>query len=154
MADSDNNGLASIKEVEALADQLAQCADELHARILADLKSHGDAQPSDADMGAARSLFNDELVLRQRANSLYADAARSVVKGLGQSQQNVAALTAAAAEKIRKIAVIQDVTGLVGGLLQLAGAAATGNPVPIVAALEKVRKQVKSLDAHTAAKPA
>lgn len=154
MTTQTKDGLASVPEVEALADQLSACADELHARILQDLRSQGTGPDGDGALAAARALFDDELVLRQRANALYADAAASIVKGLGQSQQQVAALTAEAAEKIRKIAVIQDVTGLVGGLLQLAGAAATGKPAPIIAALETVRKKVKSLKLHTPAKGA
>jgi hypothetical protein len=154
MGTDTTDGLASVAQVEALADQLSACADELHARILKDVRSQGTGEAGDAAQNAARALFDDELLLRQRANALYADAATSVVKGLGKSQQQVNALTAEAAEKIRKIAVIQDVTGLVGGLLQLAGAAATGQPAPIVAAFEVVRRNVKSLGAHTPAKPA
>jgi hypothetical protein len=92
-------------------------------------------------------LLDDELLLRQRANSLYADAATYVVKTLGKPQQHVIELTVAAAEKIRKIAMIGDVVGLVGGLLSLAAAAATGQPLPILAALEKIRTQVKVVQA-------
>lgn len=146
MTSETGKALSSVAGVEALADQLSACADELHERILRDLRSQGSDTTGDAAQAAARALFNDELLLRQQANALYADAAASVVKDLGASQQQVAALTAAAAEKIRKIAVIGDVTGLVGGLLLLAGAAATGSAAPIVAALETVRKQLKSLD--------
>jgi hypothetical protein len=141
-------GLSSVAEIEALADQLSACADTLHTRILSELKGRDGERTGDNAQAAARALLDDELLLRQRANALYVDAARLVVTALGKEQQHVAALTAAAAEKIRKIAVIADVTGLVGGLLQLAAAAATGQAAPVVLALEKVGKQIKSLDAH------
>lgn len=139
--------LSTVAQVEALADQLSACADTLHTRILKDLKDSGGARASDKAQAKARALLDDELLLRQRANALYVDAASLAVGALGKEVQHVAALTAVAAEQIRKIAVIANVTGLVGGLLQLAAAAASGQPAPIVLALEKVRKQVKALSA-------
>ena len=150
---SDQNGLSNVAQVEALADQLSACADQLHARVMQDIKAHKDGAFSDAEQAAARALLDDEVVLRQRANGLYADAATYVVKALGKPQQHVVELTAAAAEKIRKIVLLGDVTGLVAGLLSLAGAAATGQAAPIVLALEKIRLQVQALQAHQPAKP-
>ncbi|MDQ2989644.1 MAG: hypothetical protein M3R60_11150, partial [Pseudomonadota bacterium] len=109
------NGLASVPQIEALADQLSACADEIHARVMKDIKAHSGGPFSDAEQATARALLDDELLLRQRANSLYADAATYVVKTLGKPQAHVMQLTADAAEKIRKIAMIGDVVGLVGG---------------------------------------
>jgi hypothetical protein len=97
---------------------------------------------------SARALLEDELLLRQRANGLYADAATFVVKSLGKSQAGVVALTTAAAEKIRKIALIGDVTGLVAGLLGLAGAASTGQAAAIILALDKIHTHVKDIETH------
>ena len=71
------------------------------------------------------------------------DAATYTVQSLGQSQQQIVKLTADAAEKIRKISKLANAATLVGGLLLLAGAVATGQPVPIVKAIEKVSKQLK-----------
>ena len=141
------NGLASVPQIEALADQLSACADEIHARVMKDIKAHSGGPFSDAEQATARALLDDELLLRQRANSLYADAATYVVKTLGKPQAHVMQLTVDAAEKIRKIAMIGDVVGLVGGLLLLAGAAATGQAAPILAALRKIRDQLKAVKA-------
>jgi hypothetical protein len=152
--DPEQNGLASVAEIEALADQLSLCADQIHARVMKDIKSHNGGPIGDAEQATARALLDDEVLLRQRANSLYADAATYVVKTLGKPQQHVLELTAAAAEKIRKIALIGDVVGLVGGLLSLAGAAATGQAAPILVALEKIRTQVKAVQADLPKKPA
>jgi hypothetical protein len=143
----DQNGLASVAQIEALADQLSACADQIHARVMKDIKAHSGGPFSDAEQATARALLDDEVLLRQRANSLYADAATYVVKTLGKPQAQVIELTAAAAEKIRKITMIGDVVGLVGGLLSLAGAAATGQAAPILLALEKVRTQMKTVQA-------
>lgn len=145
--DTDPNGLATVPQIEALADQLSACADQIHARVMKDIKAHNGGPIGDADQATARALLDDEVLLRQRANSLYADAATYVVKTLGKPQQHVIELTVAAAEKIRKIALIGDVVGLVGGLLSLAGAAATGQAAPILAALDKIRTQVKAVQA-------
>ncbi|MES2323427.1 MAG: hypothetical protein V4633_14275 [Pseudomonadota bacterium] len=143
------SGLATVEQIEALADQLSACADQLHERVMADVRAHGAADIDEQRKAAVRALLDDEIVLRQRANSLYADAATLVVKSLGQSQLKIVRLTADAAEKIRKIAVIGDVTGIVGGLLLLAGAAASGQPAAIVLAIEKLRRQTKLLEAHS-----
>jgi hypothetical protein len=148
------NGLASVPQIEALADQLSACADEIHARVMKDIKAHSGGPFSDAEQAAARALLDDEVLLRQRANSLYADAATYVVKSLGQPQQHVIDLTTAAAEKIRKIAMIGDVVGLVGGLLSLAGAAATGQAAPILVALKTIRAQLMAAKADLPKPPA
>jgi hypothetical protein len=137
--------LATVDHVEQLADQLSDCADELHVRIVREIKAHGNAPMSDAEQAAARALLDDEAVLRQRANALYADAARAVVSTLGASQAQLIALTQAAAAQIRNITLLGDAAGLVAGLLMLAGTAATGKPAPILLALEKITHQVQDL---------
>jgi len=152
-APAGNGGLASVPQIVELADQLSACADQLHERIMRDIKAYdGRAVPAHVQ-ATARALLEDELLLRQRANGLYADAATFIVKSLGKSQQNVVALTSAAAEKIRKIALIGDITGLVAGLLGLAGAAATGQAAPIILALDKIQTHVKDIKAHHAPAP-
>jgi hypothetical protein len=147
-------GLASVAQIVELADQLSACADQLHERIMRDIRAYdGGIVPAHVQ-ATARALLEDELVLRQRANGLYADAATCVVKSLGKSQQGVVALTTAAADKIRKIALIGDVTGLVAGLLQLAGAAATGQAASVITALDKIYTNIKAIETHRPAKPA
>jgi hypothetical protein len=150
----ETGGLSTVEEVEALADQLSVIADELHKRIMKEVQRVRGEAPSATRQAAVRALFDNELVLRQRANSLYADAASLIVAALGQPQRHLAELTTAAAEKIRKIAVIKDMTGLVAGVLALAGAAATGQPAPIILALEKIKHQLEALDAHQPKKTA
>jgi hypothetical protein len=153
-AAASTGGLASVPQIVELADQLSACADQLHERIMRDIRAYdGGAVPAHVQ-ATARALLEDELLLRQRANGLYADAATYLVKSLGKSQQNVVALTSAAAEKIRKIALIGDITGLVAGLLGLAGAAATGQAGPILVALDKIQTHVKDIKSHQAPKPA
>ncbi len=139
------NGLASVAQIEALADQLSAVADEIHKRVMKDINGHNGGPVSEAEQTIARALLDDEQLLRQRANGLYADAAKYTVSALGQSQQTIVKLTADAAEKIAKIAKIANAASLVGGLLLLAGAVATGQAAPIVAAIEKVSKLVKQV---------
>lgn len=147
-------GLASVPQIVELADQLSACADQLHERIMRDIRAYDGGIVPVHVQATARALLEDELVLRQRANGLYADAATYVVKSLGKSQQGVVALTTAAADKIRKIALIGDVTGLVAGLLQLAGAAATGQAASVITALDKIYTNIKAIETHQPAKPA
>lgn len=142
-------GLSSMQQVVELADGLSTIADRLHERILREIRSYDDRGVPAPVQDAMRRLLDDEMVLRQHANTLYADAAAFVIQGLDQPQSRLNALTAAAAEKIRRIGVIGEVTGLVGGLLSLAGAVTTGHPTPIVLALEKIQLYSTTLDALT-----
>jgi len=146
-------GLSSMQQVVELADGLSTIADRLHERILREIRSYDGRGVPVQVQDAMRRLLDDEMALRQRANTLYADAAAFVIQGLDQPQSRVNALTAAAAEKIRRIGVIGEVTGLVGGLLSLAGAVATGQPTPIVLAIEKIQLHSTTLDALTPTPP-
>ncbi|RNF30750.1 hypothetical protein NM04_11005 [Massilia aurea] len=146
-------GLSSMQQVVELADGLSTIADRLHERILREIRSYDGRGVPVQVQDAMRRLLDDEMVLRQRANTLYADAAAFVIQGLGQPQSRVNALTAAAAEKIRRIGVIGEVTGLIGGLLSLAGAVASGQPTPIVLAIEKIQLHSTTLDALTPTPP-
>ena len=150
---ADPNGLSSVEQIEALADQLTACADALHARIMNGIKAKNGGPVSDADQAAARALLDDEQLLRERANGLYADAATCIVKTLGKPQAHVMALAAAAAEKLRKIQTIGDATSLVASLLGLAAAAATGQPLPILGALQTVGDRLKAVKADLPKKP-
>ncbi|WP_229491502.1 hypothetical protein [Massilia sp. HP4] len=148
-----DRGLSSMQHVVELADGLSTIADRLHERILGEIRSYdGRSVPSHVQ-DAMRRLLDDEMVLRQRANTLYADAAAFVIQGLDQPQSRLVALTAEAAEKIRRIGVIGQVTGLVGGLLSLAGAVASGQPTPVALALEKIHLHSTALDALTPTPP-
>jgi hypothetical protein len=149
---TDEHGLSTTAQVEALADQLAACADQLHARLQADAAAIAamlDDNPARAQRrAAAKVMLEAEQNLRQRANSLYADAATALVAGLGAPQRHVIALTAAAAEKIRTIALVGDAAGLVAGLLALGGAVATHRPGPALAALDTIRVQLEAVKAN------
>lgn len=150
----ENQALASVTQVEALADQLSAAADEIHVRVMKELSAYQNRPATDAEQALARGMLEDELVLRQRANGLYADAANYVVQSLSTSHQQLMQLTTDAAEKIRKIGRIADAAGLVGALLMLAGAAATGHVGPIVVAVERLSKQVKKINATSPNKAA
>ncbi|MFL6659008.1 MAG: hypothetical protein ACJ8GW_13100 [Massilia sp.] len=141
---NDAGALSSAPQVEALADQLTACADALHQRIMQGINGHH-GPFSDAEQALSRTMLDDEILLRQRADGLYADAANYTVKALGKSQQALMALTADAAKKLAHINRIANAAGLVGGLLMLAGAVATGQAAPIVTAIERISKQVKLL---------
>ena len=140
-------GLATPAQIVELADQLSACADQIHERVMREIRSYAGGPVPDPVQATARALLEDEVLLRQRANGLYADAATFIVKALGKPQSQLVQLTADAAEKIRRIGVIGEVTSLVGGLLSLAGAAATGQAVLVLMALEKIHKQVKAIEA-------
>lgn len=145
------HGLASMRQVIELADHLSACADALHARIVTEIRQR---ETSGApDQQAMRSLLEDEMLLRQRANGLYADAATYVVRDLGRSQDQLIALTADAAQKIRRIGVIGETAGLIGALLALAGAVVSLRPDAIVLALDKMRLHSTSLQALNPAPP-
>lgn len=140
-------GLSTAAEIEAFADQLGAIADAIHKRVVKSIDDHKGKPIPQPEQAAARALIDHEMLLRQHANRLYAEAATLVVDSLGKSQAHVLALTAAAAEKIRKINRIGQITGLVSSLVGLAAAAATAQPVAILAAIEKVRAGIKGVRA-------
>lgn len=150
---SQDKGLSRTQHVVELADSLSTIADQLHERIMREIRGYAGGSVPDQVLATLRKLFDDETVLRQRANALYADAASYVIQGLDQPQGRLVALTTDAAHKIRRIGVIGEVTGLVGGLLLLAGAVASGKPTPVVLALEKIHLHAKTLDALTPTPP-
>ena len=147
------SGLSSPADIEALADQLSAIADEIHRRVVKSVKAHGGKPVPQAEQNAARALLDAEYELRQRADGLYADAATLVVAALGKSQAHVLALTAAAAETIRKIGYIGQAVGLVASVIGLAAAAGTGQPVAIIGAIDKVRSSIKGLKSFSPLKP-
>lgn len=141
------DALSTTRQVVELADGLSDVADRLHQRILDDLARHEDGNVPAALHATARALLDDEMLLRQRANTLYADAAAHIVGGLGLPQAHLTALTADAAGKIRRIGKIAETTSLVGSILALAGAAVSGQPVLVLEAIEKIRFHNAALDA-------
>ncbi|NHZ35628.1 hypothetical protein [Massilia rubra] len=145
---TDQDGLASVEDIMALAAQLSGVASAIHERALVAIRAPGDARLGEDERNGAFALLDEELLLRQHVHALYLDAARAVVKGLGQPQQHVLALTADAAEKIRKISVIANVTGLVAAVVGLAGAAASGVPGTVSLALKDVRDRIKAIKAQ------
>jgi hypothetical protein len=147
---TEHNALENVAQIEALADQLSAIADDIHTRVMRDIRSHGGGPVNETEQAIARALLEDEILLRQRANGLYAEATTYVVQSLGVSQQQLIQLTMDAAEKIRTIERIGSIAGLAGALLLLAGAVATGKPPAIVAAVERLSKQVKRVRASSA----
>ena len=153
----DEHGLSTPAHVEALADQFSACADQLHIRVKAEAAAAGAMPDGTARMrrrATVDRLLDAEQELRQRANSLYADAAAAIVPRLGAPQQQLIALTQAASEQIRKIALVGDATGLVAGLLVLAGGVASAQPGAVLTALETIRAQLKAVKAGLPPAPA
>lgn len=143
-------GLASVSQVVELADQLSAAADQIHDRVMREIRAYQGGPVPEAKQNAARALLDDELVLRQRANGLYADAATYVVRSLGKSQQHVIALTTDAAQKIKTIGEIGNAISLVARLLGIAAAAATGQAAPIMLSLEALKHQLDWMAATSA----
>ncbi|TFW36031.1 hypothetical protein [Massilia horti] len=149
-ATGEAGGLASVNQVVELADQLSACADEIHDRVMREIRAYQGGPVPEAKQNDARALLDDELVLRQRANGLYADAATYIVRSLGKSQQHVIALTMDAGQKIKHINDIGNAISLVARLLGIAAAAATGQAAPIMLSLEALKHQLDWMAATSA----
>lgn len=138
-------------DIEALADSLSASADALHARLLRAIRQRPDTmvagQPAEpvVTQAAAQALFENEVILRQRANGLYLEAATLAAGGLAGMQQQLLDVTARAQEKIRQIDRIKDLIALTGELLSLAAAVATGAPERVIAPYEKLKQRVEAL---------
>ena len=131
--------LSNQTEVEEIADKITECADSTHKRLMDAIKN------KEIDRLTAQSIFQDEMVLRQHANSLYIDAAKCVVDGLSESQANLMNLIGTAKEKIKTIKRIEGFIDLVADLIVLAAAAYAAKPGPILSALKEVKEDIEAL---------
>jgi hypothetical protein len=130
--------LKNKKEVEELADSLTLSADAIHKQLMKDIKKGSVDQPQ------AQLIFQDEVILRQKANGLYIDAANCVIKNLSEPQAELVGVIAAANEKLKKMKDVERFINLVADLLVLASAAYAAKPGPLLTALEEVRKDLKA----------
>ena len=71
--------LSSPAHIIELADQLSACADQIHERVMKEIRSYQGGPVPEGVQATARALLEDETLMRQRANSLYADAAAFIV---------------------------------------------------------------------------
>jgi len=131
--------LSNQKQVEAFAIKITGCADSIHDRLMTAIKN------KEIDQFTAQSIFQDETILRQRANGLYIDAANCVVDGLAESQKSMIDLIDKAKEKIKKIKAIEIFIDLIADLLVLAAAAYAAKPAPTLAALKEVKEDIDAL---------
>jgi hypothetical protein len=149
---SPGEALANARKVEELADRLSACANAIHGRVMRDVHRYPDGVP-EAEQNVALTMLDAEQELRQRADRLYADAAACIVSSLGQSQQHLIQLTADAAAKIQTITRIGDAITLVARLLGLAAAAATGQGIAVVTAINALSAQLGTIAAHNPPPP-
>lgn len=142
-------------DIEALADSLSASANELHDSIMRAIRRNGTADDTGTDAGPpvthaeAQALFEQEVELRQRANSLYVDSARFAVAGLSVPAQEMLRLAAQARETIRRIDRAKDLAGIVASLLGLAGAIVGRQPKDAAAALEDLKDNLAAFKADS-----
>lgn len=145
-------------DLEALADSLSASADELHQRIMRGIRqqqrlesSHGTGGSAPLTQDAAQALFENEVALRQQANSLYIDAASHSLEGMGVTLPELLRLAAAARATIRHIERVQELAGISADLLAVAAAIAAARPEHLAAPLESLKKQLAARHARESA---
>lgn len=129
-------------DIEALADSLSAAADALHTRLTEAIRQ----KPPAITQDAAQALFDNEVALRQCANTLYLNAAVLAVAGLGGAQQQLMDVTARTQEKIRRIEHTRHLIQLTGELLSLAAAVATGKPEKLAKPFENIKHHLEAMD--------
>ncbi|KEA64994.1 hypothetical protein ADIMK_0696 [Marinobacterium lacunae] len=132
--------LANQQEVEALADKLTECANSIHEHLMAKVKNGELTHPQ------AQIIFQDEMVLRQCANSLYIDAVNCVVEGVAESQSSLIGVVEVARDELKRIAHIAVFIDLVADLVVLVTAAYAAKPAPILAAIKEVKEDLEALE--------
>ena len=131
--------LATEQNLVELADRLTQSASAIHVRLMKLIKG------KHIDLAMAQLIFQDEVMLRQRANALYLDAANCVVGELQQTQKSILDLVDSANERITKIKSLTQCIDLIADLLVLAAAAYAAKAGPILAALQEVKKDIDEM---------
>ncbi|WP_295999049.1 hypothetical protein [Rugamonas sp.] len=161
---------ANADDLEALADSLSACADELHTRLMRAIRQRattptpapsppgpGDAAAASIDhgisQGAAQALFENEVALRQRANGLYLDAAALAVGGLRGMQRQLLDVTAQARETLRQVERLKDMIGITSELLALGAAIASGKVEHLATPYNQLKRLVDDLRRQNAAAP-
>ena len=130
--------LATEAEILALAKGLTRGADALHARLLEAIAR------GEADQATAQRLFQDEAVLRQRAEALCLDAAGRVLADLQPPQAALLATVEAARARIARAEQLSHVLALAADLLVLAAAACAAQAPLIAAAWLEVARKVEA----------
>lgn len=150
--------------LEALADQFSASADTLHARLMQALRqpllqdASGTPVPppagspaaggKDAGLdqgitrGAAQLMFDTEVALRQRANSLYVEAAQLSLSGLALPQQELLALVHQARAQLARAEHLQALAATAASLVALAAAIAAARPAELPAAFHQLKDQL------------
>lgn len=140
--------------IAALADSLSACADTLHERIMQAIRQRppadtGQDPAPDLARGMtqadAQALFDQEVLLRQCANTLYVQAAVLATSGLDSVRAELMEVTASARDTLRHVARVQALVALAADLVALAGALAAGPPAQWPAAIRQVRDRVTAL---------
>ncbi|WEF35405.1 hypothetical protein [Pseudoduganella chitinolytica] len=152
---SASSATATPADIEALADSLSASANALHERIMRAIRRNGEQDGTDAggaDVGGiahadAQALFEQEVALRQQANSLYVDSARLATAGLVVPSAQLLDVATRARETIRRIDRAKDIAGIVAALLGLTAAVLTAKGKEAAAALEDLKD---NLDAYKA----
>lgn len=133
-------------DIEALADSLSASADELHRRIMRAIRRNAVPNSQGITQAEAQALFDQEVALRQSANTLYADAAAFAGAGLGVPTRELLDLAARARDRIRRIDRAKELAGIAATLLGAAAAIAAQRPESLVPALEKLKAHLAALD--------
>lgn len=130
-------------DIEALADSLSAAAHDLHTRLTQAIRE----KPPAIAQAAAQTLFDNEVALRQCANTLYLNAAVLAVGGTGGAQRQLMEVTRRAQEKIRRIEHTKHLIQLTGELISLAAAVVSGKPEDIAAPFENIKHHLEAMDA-------
>ncbi|WP_342117432.1 hypothetical protein [Pseudoduganella sp. OTU4001] len=134
-------------DLETLADSLSSSADALHERIMRGIRQ----QQPPLSHGVAQALFENEVALRQQANSLYVDAASHSLEGMGVTLEELLQLASAARDTIRRIERAKELAGLSADLLAMAAAIAAARPEHLVAPLQSLKRQLAAHHTHGSA---
>ena len=126
------------EQFEALADNFTATANVLHQQLM---KAIRNGLPRDQ----AQTLFDNEVALRTRADSLYLDAAALAADGFGAATAQLLELSARASQIVAKIDRIKDLLDLSAELLTLGAAIAAGKPEHVLSPLEAVKHHIEVL---------
>ncbi|WP_331345665.1 hypothetical protein [Cellvibrio sp. UBA7661] len=97
----------------------------------------------------AQLIFQDEIVLRQKANGLYIDAANCVVSELVESQKSMMNTIGTARQRLKNIKNIAMFIDLTADLIVLAAAISAAKPPAILAALKEIKKDCEEMSQST-----
>ena len=126
------------QDIIKFADEFTQCANIIHAVMLEGIKNG--YLPSEK----THIIFQDEMSIRNIANSLYIDAINCEINEIDESVENLNTVISQSQQKIQNIKNIKEFIDLTSDILLLGSAIYSAKPSAVLNAVKNLKEHFKN----------